>query len=59
MMVSHKKVKTGSFAAIILSVLDFQKKMLGPADLYKVFIFGHQNKNSSHQKLYLRTNGIQ
>ena len=40
------------------SVLDFQKKILGPTGP-QVFIFGHQNKYSSRQKLYLRTNEIQ
>ena len=40
------------------TVLDFQKKILGPAGP-QVFIFGRQNKYFSHQKLYLRTNGIQ
>ena len=39
-------------------VLDFQKKILGPASP-QVFMFGRQNKYSSHQKLYLRTNEIQ
>jgi len=39
-------------------VLDFQKKMLGPAGP-QVFIFGRQNKSSSRQKLNLRTNQIQ
>ena len=37
------------------AVLDFQKKILGPAGP-QVFIFGHQNKYSSRQKLYLRIN---
>ena len=41
-----------------IAVLDFQKKMLGPAGP-QVFIFGRQNKSSSRQILYLRTNGIQ
>ena len=40
------------------SVLDFQKKILGPTGP-QVFIFGHQNKYSSRQKLYLRINGKQ
>ena len=40
-----------------VSVLDFQKKILGPTGP-QVFIFGRQNKYSSRQKLYLRTNGI-
>ena len=39
-------------------VVDFQKKILGLAGP-QVFIFGRQNKYSSHQKLYLRINGIQ
>ena len=39
-------------------VLNFQKKILGPAGP-QVFSFGRQNKYSSHQKLYLRINGIQ
>ena len=50
----HPKV-TDFFA---LSVLDFQKKIFGPAGP-QVFIFGRQNKYFSRQKLYLRTNGIQ
>ena len=41
----------------VYTVLDFQKKILGPTGP-QVFIFGHQNKYSSRQKLYLRTNGI-
>ena len=40
------------------AVLDFRKKILGPAGP-QVFIFGRQNKYSSRQKLYLRINGIQ
>ena len=40
------------------AVLDFQKKMLGPAGPV-VFIFGRQNKSSTRQKLNLRTNEIQ
>ena len=48
-------VKTTGLA---MAVLDFQKKMLGPAGP-QVFIFGRQNKSSSRQILYLRTNGIQ
>ena len=44
-------VKTTGLA---MAVLDFQKKMLGPAGP-QVFIFGRQNKSSSSQKLYLRT----
>ena len=43
---------------VLDAVLDFQKKMLGPAGP-QVFIFGRQNKSSSRQILYLRTNGIQ
>ena len=38
---------------ILVSVLDFQKKILGPAGP-QVFIFGRQNKYSSLQKLNLR-----
>ena len=38
-------------------MLDFQKKILGPAGP-QVFIFGCQNKYSGHQKLYLRTKGF-
>ena len=48
-------VKTTGLA---MAVLDFQKKMLGPAGP-QVFIFGRQNKSSSRQKLYLRTIEIQ
>ena len=48
-------VKTTGLA---MAVLDFQKKMLGPAG-HQVFIFGRQNKSSSRQKLYLRTIEIQ
>ena len=48
-------VKTTGLA---MAVLDFQKKMLGPAGP-QVFIFGRQNKSSSRQISYLRTNGIQ
>ena len=48
-------VKTTGLA---MAVLDFQKKMLGPAGP-QVFIFGRQNKSSSSQKLYLRTIEIQ
>ena len=48
-------VKTTGLA---MAVLDFQKKMLGPAGP-QVFIFGRQNKSSSRQILYLRSNGIQ
>ena len=39
------------------TVLDFQKKILGPAGP-QVFIFCHQNKYSGRQKLYLRINGF-
>ena len=49
-------VKTTGLA---MAVLDFQKKMLGPAGPQQVFIFGRQNKSSSRQKLYLRTIEIQ
>ena len=42
-------VKTTGLA---MAVLDFQKKMLGPAGPQQVFIFGRQNKSSSRQKLY-------
>ena len=38
------------------TVLDFQKKILGPAGP-QVFIFCRQNKYSGRQKLYLRING--
>ena len=48
-------VKTTGLA---MAVLDFQKKMLGPAGP-QVFIFGRQNKSCSRQISYLRTNGIQ
>ena len=48
-------VKTTGLA---MAVLDFQKKMLGPAGP-QFFIFGRQNKSSSCQKLYLRTIEIQ
>ena len=34
------------------SLLNFQKKILWPAGL-QVFLFGHQNKYSSRQKLYI------
>ena len=37
--------------------LDFQKKILGPPGL-QVFIFGHQDKYSSRQKLSSRKNRI-
>ena len=40
-----------------IAVLNFQNKILGPAGP-QVFIFGHQNKNSSRLKLYLRTNAV-
>ena len=36
-------------------MLDFQKKILGPAG-HQVFIFCRQNKYSGRQKLYLRIN---
>ena len=39
------------------SVLDFQKKIEGPAGP-QVFIFCRQNKYSGRQKLYLRINGF-
>ena len=39
------------------SVLDFQKKILGPGGP-QVFFFGRQNKYSSRQKSYLRTNCV-
>ena len=48
-------VKTTGLA---MAVLDFQKKMLGPAGP-QVFIFGRQTKSSSRQKLNLRTNKTQ
>ena len=48
-------VKTTGLA---MAVLDFQKKMLGPAGP-QVFIFGRQTKSSSCQKLNLRTNKTQ
>ena len=51
MMVSHKIAETGQFAAIMLSVLDFQKKMFGPADP-QVFIFGRHSKYSSRQNMW-------
>jgi len=38
-------------------VLDFQKKIVGPAGP-QVFIFCRQNKYSGRQKLYLRINGF-
>ena len=38
-------------------VLDFQKKILGPAGR-QVFIFCRQNKYSGRQKLYLSINGF-
>ena len=41
-----------------LAVLDFQKKILAPADPQD-FIFSRQNKYSGHQKLYLTINGMQ
>ena len=41
----------------LTAVLDFQKKILGPAGP-QVFTFCHQNKYSGHQKLYLRINGF-
>ena len=40
-----------------LSVLDFQKKIVGPVGP-QVFIFCRQNKYSGRQKLYLRINGF-
>ena len=39
------------------TVLDFQKKILGPGGP-QVFFFGRQNKYSSRQKSYLRTNCV-
>ena len=44
-------------STVTISVLHFQKKILGPAGP-QVFIFGRQNKHSGRQKLYLRTNGF-
>ena len=41
----------------LTAVLDFQKKILGPAGP-QVFIFCRQNKYSGRQKLYLRINGF-
>ena len=41
-----------------VTVLDFQKKILGPVG-HQVSIFGRQIKYSSRQKLYSRINGIQ
>ena len=38
-------------------MLDFQKKILGPAGP-QVFIFCHQNNYCGRQKLYLRINGF-
>ena len=38
-------------------MLDFQKKILGPAGP-QVFIFCHKNKYSCRQKLYLRINAF-
>ena len=38
-------------------MLDFQKKILGPGGP-QVFFFGRQNKYSSRQKSYLRTNCV-
>ena len=43
----HKRHQNSS------TVLAFQKKVLGPTGP-QVFIFGHQNKYSGRQKLYLR-----
>ena len=47
----HKGTKT-------LAQCSTSEKILGPAGP-QVFIFGHQNKYSGRQKLYLRINGIQ
>ena len=51
--------KVGSRGLFVdsIAVLDFQKKILGPAGP-QVFIFCRQNKYSGRQKLYLRINGF-
>ena len=58
LLIRGKSVLHVQFVILLITVLNFQKKILRPAGP-QVFIFGRQNKYSSRQNLHLKINGIQ